>query len=61
MPKKSEYTFITTSASRLQQFHRHFLTSQQAMAPPYSKDDFKVSSLYDVKDKGEIVYMAHLP
>ncbi len=44
---------ITTSTTRLQQFHRHFATSRKAMAPQYSGDDFKVSSLYDVKDKGE--------
>lgn len=51
---QSDHNRITTSTTRLQQFHRQFATSQKAMAPQYSGDDFKVSNLYDVKDKGRI-------
>jgi hypothetical protein len=51
-PVDSDNLTAAITIHRLQS-HRHFTTTQKAMAPQYSKDDFKISSLYDVKDKGE--------
>jgi hypothetical protein len=51
MSKQCDHSLIESSATRLQQFHRHFTTSEKAMAPRYDKEDFKVANLYDVKGK----------